>query len=74
MPKKKLFEEILSHPARYYRVPADVLRDRRFSDEERAGILKAWAGSLAGSEEGRAAEIEAVLHEVESRLIHHAAQ
>lgn len=42
MAKRKLFEDILGDPARFYRVPADVLRDRRFEDAERGAILRAW--------------------------------
>jgi hypothetical protein len=42
MTKKKLIEEIKLNPARYYRAPSDVKRDRRFSDTERLEILAAW--------------------------------
>lgn len=43
MAKKKLLEDIKMRPARFYRVPADVMRDRRFGDSERLEILRAWA-------------------------------
>ena len=42
MAKKKLFEDIKQNPARIYRTPGDVLRDRRFGDAERLEILRAW--------------------------------
>jgi hypothetical protein len=42
MTKKKLIEDIKLNPARYYRAPSDVNRDRRFSNEERMEILEAW--------------------------------
>jgi hypothetical protein len=42
MPKKRLLEDIVQSPARYYRAPLDVIRDRRFSDDERLAILEAW--------------------------------
>lgn len=29
-------------PQRFYRTPADVVRDRRFDDAERLEILEAW--------------------------------
>lgn len=29
-------------PQRFYRTPADVVRDRRFSDSEKLEILEAW--------------------------------
>ncbi|MBS0472990.1 MAG: hypothetical protein JSR60_18110 [Proteobacteria bacterium] len=50
MPKKRLLEEIVQAPGRYYRVPVDVIRDRRFSDTERLAILEAWEKEMrAGS-------------------------
>jgi hypothetical protein len=42
MTKKKLLEDIVHDPARYHRAPLYVIRDRRFSDEERLQILSAW--------------------------------
>jgi len=63
MAKKKLFEDILRDPARFYRVPGDVLRDRRFEDAERAEILKAWAER----NDGRQADVAAALSELENR-------
>jgi len=42
MPKRRLIEDIVQHPTRFYRAPFDVVRDRRFSDEERLQILGAW--------------------------------
>jgi hypothetical protein len=64
MAKKKLLEDIKSRPARFYRLPGDVMRDRRFADGERLEILRAWlldAGPLAP-------QIESVIHELQSRL------
>jgi len=64
MTKKRLFEDIRQNPARIYRTPGDVLRDRRFDDSERLQILQAWrenAGEAAG-------EITAMITELESRL------
>jgi hypothetical protein len=74
MAKKKLFEDILRDPARFYRAPADVLRDRRFADDERHAILKAWQEQDAA----RGAEIAPVLAELEGRNagdgVNHAAE
>lgn len=42
MTRKKLFDDIKQNPARIYRTPGDVLRDRRFSDAQRLEILTAW--------------------------------
>ena len=66
MAKKKLFEDIKTHPGRFYRLPSDVVRDRRFDDAERLEILKAWIGE---AEEMRASEIRAVIADLERRLI-----
>jgi hypothetical protein len=54
MTKKQLIEEITLNPSRYYRAPSDVVRDRRFNDEERLKILEAWerdARALAVADE-----------------------
>ena len=66
MSKKKLFEDIKQNPARIYRMPADVLRDRRFGDAERLQILRAWR-DLSG-DAADAGVIETMIAEVESRL------
>jgi hypothetical protein len=42
MTKKQLLEEIKADPARYFRAPNDVIRDRRFTDQERLEILQSW--------------------------------
>jgi hypothetical protein len=42
MAKKKLLEDIKASPGRFYRLPGDVMRDRRFGDDERMEILRAW--------------------------------
>jgi hypothetical protein len=59
MTKKKLLDEIKSNPARFYRSPGDVLRDRRFSDPERLEILRAWQDASDGPEiDGMVAELQ----------------
>ena len=64
MAKKKLFEDIKQNPARIYRTPGDVLRDRRFGDAERLEILRAWRDAKDES----APEIDAMIAELEARL------
>ncbi len=66
MTKKKLMDDMLANPARFYRLPADVLRDRRFGDGERLEILRAWR---AAQTEG--GEIDALILELEHRLTVH---
>jgi hypothetical protein len=70
MAKKKLFADIRQNPARFYRVPGDVLRDRRFDDAERICILKAWAEA----DDVHTAEITAALVQLDSSGVHHAAE
>ena len=42
MTKKKLLDDMLANPPRFYRSPGDVLRDRRLGDPDRLEILRAW--------------------------------
>ena len=75
MTKKKLLQDIMQNPSRIYRLPGDVLRDRRFSDEDRLEILRAWReqGAEARVEE----DIAALIGEVEERIFsasNHAAE
>jgi hypothetical protein len=42
MTKKQLLEDIKADASRFFRAPGDVLRDRRFSDQERLEILYVW--------------------------------
>lgn len=74
MSKKRLFEDIKQNPARIYRMPTDVLRDRRFDDAERLQILRSWRERLEDAAEREV--IDAMLTEVERRLCadHHAAE
>jgi hypothetical protein len=70
MAKKKLLEDIKQHPARIYRSPNDVLRDRRFSDDERLEILQTWR-DVHDPDNG----IDTVIAELEQRLCsNHAAE
>jgi hypothetical protein len=58
MTKRKLIEEIKLNPARYYRAPSDVNRDRRFSNEERLQILAAWERDARSVSSDRDSESE----------------
>ena len=71
MAKKKLLEDIKARPARFYRMPADVLRDRRFADAERLEILRAWTTTVM--DDGVAGQLDAIIAEMESRQSEHAA-
>jgi hypothetical protein len=67
--KKKLFEDIKHNPGRIYRIPADVLRDRRFSDGERLQILRAWRDQLEDATDAAdCIAVDATIAEVERRL------
>jgi hypothetical protein len=79
MTKRQLLEDIKADPARFFRAPNDVKRDRRFTDLERLEILQAWergARALsaandegaAGGEPGRLNTVVAARMEVEKKL------
>ena len=42
MTRRRLLDDIVQDPTRFHRAPLDVVRDRRFSDDERLAILGAW--------------------------------
>jgi hypothetical protein len=65
MTKKKLFDDIRRHPARIYRTPHDVLRDRRFNDAERLEILRAWRD---GEHVPEREEMDGIIAVLEERL------
>ena len=73
MAKKKLLEDIKAHPDRFYRMPGDVARDRRFSDDERLEILQAW---VHHADSGRMDQIEEAIADIRRRLTpnNHAAE
>ena len=65
MAKKKLIEDIKAQPARFYRLPVDVMRDRRFDDSERLEILRAWLDNMEAA--AMALQIDNAIRELESR-------
>ena len=65
MAKQKLLDDIKTNPPRFYRLPGDVIRDRRFSDAERLEILRAWASDANAAVKP---QIEAALEELENRM------
>jgi hypothetical protein len=64
MVRKRLIEDVVENPSRFYRMPTDVLRDRRFDDLERARILDAWAEGVDGGDPVLREKIEASRREV----------
>ena len=42
MKKAKFVQDAKQDPARYYRNPSDVIRDRRLTNKDRLEILAAW--------------------------------
>jgi hypothetical protein len=76
---EKFIEDAKLDPGRYYRSPADVVRDRRLSNEERLSILAAWerdarAPSVADDEnmsrveQGHLAQVVKARMEVEQSM------
>ena len=70
--KKKLLEDIKARPGRFYRMPADVLRDRRFGDPERLEILRAWMTMV--EDEAMARQLGVMIADMERRPADHAAE
>jgi hypothetical protein len=70
MAKKKLLEDIKLKPARFYRLPGDVMRDRRFGDAERLEILYAWLADPGPLQP----QVETAIEELQSRMPGHAAE
>ncbi len=72
MTKKKLIEDIVQEPLRFHRAPLDVMRDRRFNDEERLEILTAWEREIRHLDgEGEAQRMQLVTNarqELERRV------
>jgi len=55
MKKAKFLQDAKLDPTRFYRNPADVMRDRRLTDEDRMQILAAWErNTLAHQDDGLA--------------------
>lgn len=67
MPKKRLLDEIVQAPGRFYRMPLDVIRDRRFSDAERLTILEAWEQEARTGDQAQLPSIGAAREEVARR-------
>ena len=44
--RDKFLNDAKADPARFYRTPNDVLRDRRLADDDRREILNAWAAQM----------------------------
>jgi hypothetical protein len=73
MAKKKFLDDVKLNPARFYRLPSDVNRDRRLNDEERLEILEAWerearALSVAAEETVTAVEPNQLEQVIQARL------
>jgi hypothetical protein len=66
MVKKKLLEDIKFRPARFYRLPGDVMRDRRFADGERLEILLAWLTDPEA--EALRPQIQTAIEELKARI------
>ena len=42
MKKAKFLQDAKQDPARFYRYPTDIMRDRRLTDADRKEIIDAW--------------------------------
>jgi hypothetical protein len=51
MKKAKFLQDVKLDPARFYRNPSDVMRDRRLTDEDRRQIFAAWERNAQSAEQ-----------------------
>ena len=59
--------QAIQNPARYYRRPGQVVRDRRLDDGEKLAILDAWeleARELAGADQDGPEGEPSLLHDI----------
>jgi hypothetical protein len=64
MARNRLMEDVVANPARFYRMPVGILRERRFDDGERARILEAWAYGVDNSDPALRKKIEESRQEI----------
>jgi len=50
MKKAKFLQDAKLDPARFYRNPADIMRDRRLTDDDRRQIIAAWERNASSPE------------------------
>jgi hypothetical protein len=60
MDKVKFMQTATTTPEKVWRMPIDVLRDRRLSDDERANVLRSWRARSDVSQVLRVAMDEAL--------------
>ena len=58
MKKAKFLQDAKLDPARFYRHPSDVLRDRRLTDQDRKEIIAAWERHAQASSEDDVEQLE----------------
>ena len=65
--REKFLEDAKAQPARFYRTPNDVLRDRRLSDSDRREVLRAWEKKMqeGGSEQELIEQVRRALSELD---------
>lgn len=58
MKKAKFLQDAKLDPARFYRNPSDVLRDRRLTDQDRREIIAAWERHIQASADDGVEQLE----------------
>lgn len=71
MKKAKFLQDAKLDPARFYRNPADVMRDRRLTDEDRRQIIDAWERNARNQDQVGTEEQLSLLRELRERLGSH---
>jgi len=60
MKKAKFLQDAKLDPARFYRHPSDVLRDRRLTDQDRREIIAAWERHAQAAPDDDAEQLESL--------------
>jgi len=66
MKREKFLNDAKQDPSRFYRNPADIIRDRRLSNDDRLEILDAWARAIEDEPAGVRDEIHRLRDQVEN--------
>jgi len=66
MKREKFLKDAKLEPARFYRNPSDVMRDRRLTHDDRLEILTAWERSAEHGQEFIRQELHRVREQLES--------
>ena len=65
MKREKFLQDAKADPSRFYRNPADIMRDRRLTPDDRRDILEAWERVARDDGESMRQELRRLREELE---------